>query len=133
MTRGGIRPNAGRKPGKVEVRDKVLPVRVSEARLTAWREAAAREGLTLTEWVEVKLDSATTEGEMEAKAMIGEVASLVSDDGTGDLGVIVRQALEDDANATAEEIAEIVREAREEARKALADDKGAVASPREGR
>jgi len=44
-----------------------------------------------------------------------EVASIVGDDGTGDLGVIVRQALRDDPNATPEEIADIVREAREDA------------------
>lgn len=50
-----------------------------------------------------------------AKAMIREVAAVVGDDGTGDLGIIVRQALADDPAATASEIAEIVVEARETA------------------
>lgn len=47
--------------------------------------------------------------------LLSVVASMVGDDGTGDLGVIVDQALADDAEVTAQEVAEIVREAREEA------------------
>jgi hypothetical protein len=46
-------------------------------------------------------------------------AALVDlDDGTGDLGVIVRQALADDPDATVQDIREIVAEAREEAEQA---------------
>lgn len=45
------------------------------------------------------------------------LASCLGDDGTGDLGIIVRQALQDDPGATDEDIAEIVREAREDARR----------------
>jgi hypothetical protein len=52
---------------------------------------------------------------MDAKTMIAEVAVLVGDDGTDNLGVIVRQALIDDPDATPEDIAAIVRDAREEA------------------
>lgn len=49
-------------------------------------------------------------------AMVYEVASLVGyGDGSGDLGIIVEQALTDDPDATAEDIAEIVREARQDA------------------
>jgi hypothetical protein len=47
--------------------------------------------------------------------LIDAVAALTGDDGTGDLGVIVRQALRDDPAAAAWEIAEIVREARADA------------------
>jgi hypothetical protein len=52
---------------------------------------------------------------MDAKTMIAEVAVLVGDDGTDNLGVIVRQALIDDPDATPEDIAAIVRDARDEA------------------
>jgi hypothetical protein len=52
----------------------------------------------------------------DRRFLVDGVAALVGDDGTGDLGVIVRQALIDDPSATAGGIAEIVREARAEAR-----------------
>lgn len=45
-----------------------------------------------------------------------DVAAIVGDDGTGDLGGITAQALKDDPSATAEDIAEIVREARADAK-----------------
>lgn len=48
--------------------------------------------------------------------MLARVSRLVGDDGTGDLGVIVRQALSDDPTTTADAIAEIVAEARRDAR-----------------
>ena len=50
--------------------------------------------------------------------MIAEVVLLVPEaaDGTGDLGIVVGEALARDPLATAEEIAEIVREAIEDAR-----------------
>jgi hypothetical protein len=47
--------------------------------------------------------------------MVDSVAALVSSDGSGDLGLIVRLALADDPTASAEDIADIVREARQEA------------------
>jgi hypothetical protein len=47
---------------------------------------------------------------------IATVALLVEDDdGTGDIGIIVRQALRDDPTATARDIAQIVRDARADA------------------
>lgn len=49
------------------------------------------------------------------RELLPRVAALVGDDGTGDLGVIIRSALAKDASVTAEDIADIVREAREEA------------------
>ena len=54
---------------------------------------------------------------METKVLdlIAEVARLVGDDGTGDLGIIVRQAVADDPSCKPAEIADIVRDAREEA------------------
>lgn len=48
-------------------------------------------------------------------AMLADVARQVGDDGTGDLGIIVRQALADDPAATVDDIVTIVREAREDA------------------
>jgi hypothetical protein len=54
MTRGGFRKGAGRKPSGEK--DGKLDIRTSEARLQAWREAAARKSLELTTWVEVTLD-----------------------------------------------------------------------------
>lgn len=42
------------------------------------------------------------------------VAAVIGDDGTGDLGIIVRQALIDNPNATDEDIITIVREAQNE-------------------
>lgn len=48
---------------------------------------------------------------MERRQRIAELAAVVGDDGTGDLGVIVDSA---DADATTAELADIVREAREE-------------------
>lgn len=53
---------------------------------------------------------------------VREMAALVerlvpgADDGTGTLGIIIRQALVDDPAATAGDIAEIVREAIADAR-----------------
>jgi hypothetical protein len=49
-----------------------------------------------------------------AVAMAGDVSALVRDDGTGDLYTITLEALRADPAATAEHIAEIVRESREE-------------------
>lgn len=46
------------------------------------------------------------------RTMVGHVSTLIADDGTGDMGIIVRQALRDNPRTTAEEIAEIIREAR---------------------
>lgn len=76
----------------------------------------AREGLSAEEAREIAREDPSliyldVDGDRAADLCI-EVAALVGDDGTGDLGIIVRQALSDDANATAESIAEIVREAR---------------------
>lgn len=48
------------------------------------------------------------------QAMVGEVSLLVEDDGTGDLGVIVHHALAANPRATAQQIAAMFREAREE-------------------
>lgn len=45
--------------------------------------------------------------------MLAQVLDAVGHDGTGDVGVIVRQALADDPAATVEDIVEIVRAARE--------------------
>lgn len=54
--------------------------------------------------------------------IVARLATLgIADDGTGDLGIIVRQALTDDPRATAEDIAEIVREARADARAEAAE------------
>ena len=50
-----------------------------------------------------------------AKHLAREVCAIVKDDGTGTIRVIVDHALIDDPNATAEDIAEIVREARQDA------------------
>jgi hypothetical protein len=47
-------------------------------------------------------------------ALAAEVGAMVGDDGSGDLRVIVEQALRDDPSVTAEAIAEIVGEARAE-------------------
>lgn len=49
------------------------------------------------------------------KTLIAAVVDLVGDDGTGDLGAIVRQAIGDDTSVTARAIADIVREARADA------------------
>lgn len=55
--RGGYRPGAGRKPAG-DPRSAHLHVRVSGEKLAAWREAAARAGVGMTEWVEAALDRA---------------------------------------------------------------------------
>ncbi len=55
--RGGSRPGAGRK-ATGDKRGTHLHVRVSEEKLMAWKEAAARSGVGLTEWVERTLDAA---------------------------------------------------------------------------
>ncbi len=59
-----------------------------------------------------------------------EVGCIVGDDGTGDIRVIVDHALAEDPAATAEDIAEIVREARADAaaERAEVDDEQEVAS-----
>lgn len=44
--------------------------------------------------------------------MIKGVALRCGDDGTGDIGLIVRQAIADDPDVTVDEIVEIVRTAR---------------------
>lgn len=49
------------------------------------------------------------------QAMCIVVAGIVGDDGTGTLGVIVRQALRENRRASPYKIAEIVREARADA------------------
>lgn len=53
----------------------------------------------------------------QAKAMVRAVEAIIDDDprDDGTIGIIVRQALRDDPQATAEEIAEIIREARADA------------------
>ena len=64
MTRGGYRKNAGRKPSP-HSRRALLQARVHEGRPEAYREAAARAGMPLGEWIELHLDppaSATKEG-----------------------------------------------------------------------
>lgn len=73
------------------------------------------------EHFEVATDRAvaySTEGkpsEVEINSLAFEVADLVGDDGSGDIGVITRQAVKDSPRVTAQEIAEIVRQAREDA------------------
>lgn len=51
--RGGIRKGAGRPRGEPT---RALPVRVTEDRIAAYQEAAARSGSGLREWVESALD-----------------------------------------------------------------------------
>jgi hypothetical protein len=46
-----------------------------------------------------------------------QVAAMIGDNGTGDIAAITREALADDAEVTARDIAEIVREARAEEEK----------------
>ena len=58
MTRGGKRLGAGRKPSNDAPTDH-LHIRVSPARLAAYREAAARVDQTLSEWAQLHLDEAT--------------------------------------------------------------------------
>lgn len=58
MTRGGKREGAGRKSPE-PARDH-LHIRVSAERLTAYREAAARSGLSLSQWVQLHLDKASS-------------------------------------------------------------------------
>lgn len=53
----------------------------------------------------------------DIRDMIAAVETITGDDGTGDLGIIVRQALRDDPAATAEDIAAIVVDARADARR----------------
>lgn len=55
MTRGGKRAGAGRKSTGATDH---LHIRVSPERLAAYREAAARAGVPLSEWVQVHLDKA---------------------------------------------------------------------------
>ena len=57
MTRGGKREGAGRRPAADAPTDH-LHIRVSPARLAAYKEAAARAGQTLSEWVQLHLDKA---------------------------------------------------------------------------
>ncbi len=47
--------------------------------------------------------------------LVVEVGALVGDDGTGDNGIIIREALRDDPGVTAAQIAEIIRESRQDA------------------
>jgi hypothetical protein len=58
--------------------------------------------------------SLLTAAELDAWArhLCAEVATLVGDDGTGDLRAIVDEALRDDRDATAGNIADVVAEAR---------------------
>lgn len=56
--RGGKRPGAGRKPVGDGATNH-LNIRISNERLTAYKEAAARHNKTLTEWVQLHLDPAT--------------------------------------------------------------------------
>lgn len=58
---------------------------------------------------------ATTTSDDKIRTMCHAVQAIVGIDGTHDVRTIVECALADDAEATAAEIAEIVREAREEA------------------
>ncbi len=52
---------------------------------------------------------------MDRKNLIAELAAVVGDDGTGDLGVIVDTALADDPSVSVAELVDIVREARSDA------------------
>lgn len=54
-----------------------------------------------------------TTNSMTRAQRIAELAAVVGDDGTGDLGVIVDSA---DADATTAELVDIVREARADAK-----------------
>lgn len=57
----------------------------------------------------------TVDARWTARQLAAEVAAMGGDDGTGDLRVIVDYALRDDPNVTADEVANIVREARADA------------------
>lgn len=58
MTHGGPRKGAGRP--SADPKRANLNIRLSESRLTAYREAAARAGLDVTAWAERSLDRAAT-------------------------------------------------------------------------
>lgn len=58
MTRGGARLGAGRKPLGDKRTASLAGVRLPPAKLEAYQQAAARAGVTLTEWVEANLDMA---------------------------------------------------------------------------
>lgn len=78
----------------------------------------AREGLTVAEARAVARQDPSliyVETTELVRNVCDEVAGLVGDDGTGDLGIIVRQALAEDPTVSAEAIAETVREARRDA------------------
>ncbi len=64
VTRGGPRPGAGRPPIGDGKRAN-LNIRTNESRIAAYREAAARAGVTLTAWVEMALDRAAVGNHME--------------------------------------------------------------------
>lgn len=70
----------------------------------------AERGVVCT-WVAADETSYCVE-DVRAADLVAAVSAMVGDDGTGDLGIIVREALADDATVTAAEIADIVREAR---------------------
>lgn len=57
VTKGGKREGAGRKPAADAPTDH-LHIRISPARLSAYKEAAARAEKTLSEWVQLHLDKA---------------------------------------------------------------------------
>lgn len=77
--RGGKREGAGRKP-VIDPRDTPMPVRVSAGRLQAYREAAERAGMSLTEWVEVWLDTAAGDPGAEMLKQAAEISTAIKED-----------------------------------------------------
>lgn len=78
----------------------------------------AREGLTVVEAQEIAAEDpglVYVDASPLIETLVSGAAALVGNDGTGDLGVIVRQALIDDPATTVKDVARIVREAREDA------------------
>lgn len=76
----------------------------------------ARSGLSVSEAREIaREDEGLIYIEIDPSEMIASVAKIVGDDGTGDLGIIVREALTANHAVTVRDIVEIVREAREDA------------------
>jgi hypothetical protein len=55
-------PKRGRGRPTLEPRTAAIRARITPARLSAYQEAAARAGLTFTDWLELALDHAAEEG-----------------------------------------------------------------------
>jgi len=70
--------------------------------------ADERTAVTDAQAADLRAELATRDRVSE---LIAETRLLVGDDGSGTLGIIVRQALADDPESTAEDCAAIVREA----------------------